>query len=630
MASTPRRLGRPFYTMLAVLVAFTLGVAGVCLALCLVTIDSVSARAQERIRTTFEMTMDQIALARSATDLAQLGEDLANEGLDVSDAALLAARLAEMEGEVSSRDSTRLYAYLVPSGELVGAGSPDARPSTPSWLAAIAEQLPLDSKGFSATRFVTGPDGIPNSVRIESFGDHAYLLLVTYGQPPMTGFEALLMDDDGTEMFYYDTYGAAVPVAGSGTSLMGEFTYDTLGEAEGGSVSFSHNGHAYTAYYDKVADSDTKFALFSPDHVTEVKQTLLVLVIAITVVTIAALVGISVVAARKLYAPVQGLMARIPLEEDARTRARDDFHLLGEALDRQQTSLEDQGTYLRKEWLYHQLHGQKPLIPDSENALGAKGLLHDEDRFAAVLLSVDAHADGTDIDSAPEFDPRELARSVEELALGTGHSCDAVWDDSALVLVFKLQTSGSLDLGAFLQWLKDRIESAEGLLVSLYASAIHRGAQELSAAYGETVQVRDHCALLEKYNVVLGYDDLLAQAERGDRVHLDAAAFCEMRSFVDQAYRDPNLSAKAVADRFGTSQSGITRAFKKFTGGGFLEYLHGLRLAEASALLRSSDLPLAEIAARAGYTNPLTLTRAFKRYMGMTPGEYRKTGTTEA
>ncbi len=361
MASTPRRLGRPFYTMLAVFVAFTLGVAGVCLALCLVTIDSVSARAQERIRATFEMTMDQIALARSATDLAQLGEDLANEvclvtidsvsaraqeriratfemtmdqialarsatdlaqlgedlaneGLDVSDAALLAARLAEMEGEVSSRDSTRLYAYLVPSGELVGAGSPDARPSTPSWLAAIAEQLPLDSKGFSATRFVTGPDGIPsgelvgagspdarpstpswlaaiaeqlpldskgfsatrfvtgpdgipNSVRIESFGDHAYLLLVTYGQPPMTGFEALLMDDDGTEMFYYDTYGAAVPVAGSGTSLMGEFTYDTLGEAEGGSVSFSHNGHAYTAYYDKVADSDTKFALFSPDHV---------------------------------------------------------------------------------------------------------------------------------------------------------------------------------------------------------------------------------------------------------------------------------------------------------------------------------------------------------------------------
>ena len=97
-----------------------------------------------------------------------------------------------------------------------------------------------------------------------------------------------------------------------------------------------------------------------------------------------------------------------------------------------------------------------------------------------------------------------------------------------------------------------------------------------------------------------------------------------MKAFVQTRCGDPNMSAKVLADRFQTSQSNVTRLFRKYNDSGFLEYLHGLRVERAKRLLRETDLPVAAIATQVGYTNPLTLTRAFKRCVGTTPGEYRK------
>lgn len=112
--------------------------------------------------------------------------------------------------------------------------------------------------------------------------------------------------------------------------------------------------------------------------------------------------------------------------------------------------------------------------------------------------------------------------------------------------------------------------------------------------------------------------------EEGSRVHTDAARFDEIRTFVDGHFTDPNLSSGAVAERFGLCPSSVTRLFKKYAGTGFLEYVHELRVGQAKKLLRSTGLSVAEVAERVGYTNPLTLTRAFKRYAGTTPGAFRR------
>lgn len=62
------------------------------------------------------------------------------------------------------------------------------------------------------------------------------------------------------------------------------------------------------------------------------------------------------------------------------------------------------------------------------------------------------------------------------------------------------------------------------------------------------------------------------------------------------------------------------------TGQGFLSYIHEARLAHAKTLLVETTLSLQEIAETVGFGNALTMSRAFKKRYGMTPGAYRKTG----
>lgn len=99
--------------------------------------------------------------------------------------------------------------------------------------------------------------------------------------------------------------------------------------------------------------------------------------------------------------------------------------------------------------------------------------------------------------------------------------------------------------------------------------------------------------------------------------------FEEMLQFVNDHYRDPSFSASTVAKHFGTSQSNVTRIFNRCNNSGFLEYVHQLRISKARELLCSTGYPISEIALMVGYTNALTMTRAFKRYTGTTPGSFR-------
>lgn len=102
--------------------------------------------------------------------------------------------------------------------------------------------------------------------------------------------------------------------------------------------------------------------------------------------------------------------------------------------------------------------------------------------------------------------------------------------------------------------------------------------------------------------------------------------FSSLEEFVLQHLSDQNLSGQMVANAFGISPSNVSRIFTVATGQGFLSYIHEARLAHAKTLLVETTLSLQEIAETVGFGNALTMSRAFKKRCGMTPGAYRKTG----
>ena len=95
------------------------------------------------------------------------------------------------------------------------------------------------------------------------------------------------------------------------------------------------------------------------------------------------------------------------------------------------------------------------------------------------------------------------------------------------------------------------------------------------------------------------------------------------RSLLDDRYAEP-LRIADVAAAAGVHPFHLARTFRRFLRCTPGEYLRGRRVQRAAILLRSSEIPLAAVAAATGFSDQSQLTRTFRRLTGFPPGAYRR------
>jgi len=78
-----------------------------------------------------------------------------------------------------------------------------------------------------------------------------------------------------------------------------------------------------------------------------------------------------------------------------------------------------------------------------------------------------------------------------------------------------------------------------------------------------------------------------------------------------------------VAEQYSMSVSYIGSWFKQMTGVSMLDYIHTKRLEVCKELLRQG-MTIKDCTILTGYADTKTLQRVFKRYEGITPGQYKK------
>jgi len=139
------------------------------------------------------------------------------------------------------------------------------------------------------------------------------------------------------------------------------------------------------------------------------------------------------------------------------------------------------------------------------------------------------------------------------------------------------------------------------------------------AAAGEAVQaaISVACQDLILWAAMLG-----RSASSGGPVR--SAIVDKVTDYIDRNLHRPLPVGELVAHA-GLTQNYLARLFRRHTGQTMPAYVLGRRMALANLLLTTSDLPIKQVALRIGIRDAQQFNKLFRRHMGLSPTERRRT-----
>jgi AraC family transcriptional regulator len=103
---------------------------------------------------------------------------------------------------------------------------------------------------------------------------------------------------------------------------------------------------------------------------------------------------------------------------------------------------------------------------------------------------------------------------------------------------------------------------------------------------------------------------------------LSPRVIARIREFTE-AHLDERCSVKDIADEVGMGPDHLGRLFKNTTGMTLYQFVIRCRVDLAQKLLSESAMPIATIALECGFSDQVSLTRTFKKVIGLTPAVFR-------
>ena len=117
---------------------------------------------------------------------------------------------------------------------------------------------------------------------------------------------------------------------------------------------------------------------------------------------------------------------------------------------------------------------------------------------------------------------------------------------------------------------------------------------------------------------IMEFSELVRDKHSGERSEI-----LKIKEYVQLHYSE-NIDLNLVAGLVNVTPSHLSNLFKKETGNNFSSYLTDVRMQAAGKLLKSPDMLIYEVAEKTGYSNGGYFGKAFKKYWGVSPEEYKK------
>ncbi len=207
--------------------------------------------------------------------------------------------------------------------------------------------------------------------------------------------------------------------------------------------------------------------------------------------------------------------------------------------------------------------------------------------------------------------------------------------EALLVLPFQFHHFSHL-AAERIEWLFCTFEMREGLFLEPFRNRVlqpRRGSvQALDLLLTDWHRCRDEARrgkmqemqlqILLLYLLTSLRDDLQAQAF--DLPPEPKGALLRSVNQLLAEWRGRQVGVGDLADKLGLSASRLRAVFRETAGVPLGRYILNYRLNRAMALLRTTDLPIAEIAEEAGFGSPQAFSRVFKQKLGQSPRTYRQ------
>ena len=131
----------------------------------------------------------------------------------------------------------------------------------------------------------------------------------------------------------------------------------------------------------------------------------------------------------------------------------------------------------------------------------------------------------------------------------------------------------------------------------------------------------NHYASANLYDLLIEYRKI-AENRQSELTSVSTAALADVLQYIEKNYPG-QIKLGDMAQTAGITEQHLCRLFKKNFQMRPMEYLAKVRIQHAKEMLVYSEKNISEIAKETGFPDNSYFSALFKKYEGITPGEYR-------
>lgn len=174
---------------------------------------------------------------------------------------------------------------------------------------------------------------------------------------------------------------------------------------------------------------------------------------------------------------------------------------------------------------------------------------------------------------------------------------------------------------------RDDIHSVKLLLTDLYLSIkenVRLPYNTVDIPFPANTEAMSHISeCLHLYEIIRYISEMMEMIIDATGNPSRSSVLDDIVYYIDHNYQS-NIKLESIAPLFGYNSAYLGKIFNKHFGESFNSYVDHKRIDQSKELLKEKNLKVYEIAEAVGYKNVDYFHKKFKKYVGLSPAEYRK------